>query len=96
MHFYSGLLMYFCSGVDKDETKATNNTPQEGRNNRRTLLITGGKLGCRLADRTRGPDFGLTRLYVQVQIDQSIHCIWRLCTSNFLGERAPLFLKSPN
>src|SRR5271170_2525630 len=32
---------------DEDETKATNNTPQEGRNNRRTLLITGGKLGCR-------------------------------------------------
>ena len=32
---------------DEDETEATNDTPQEGRNNRRTLLITGGKLGCR-------------------------------------------------
>src|SRR5271170_5288504 len=32
---------------DKHETKTTNDTPQEGRNNRRTLLITGGKLGCR-------------------------------------------------
>jgi len=29
------------------ETKPTNDAPQEGRNNRRTLLITGGKLGCR-------------------------------------------------
>src|ERR1700746_87672 len=29
------------------ETKTTNDTPQEGRNNRRTLLITGGKTGCR-------------------------------------------------
>ena len=32
---------------DEHETKTTNDTPQEGRNNRRTLLITGGKLGCR-------------------------------------------------
>ena len=32
---------------DEDETKTTNDAPQEGRNNRRTLLITGGKLGCR-------------------------------------------------
>jgi len=29
------------------ETTTTHDTPQEGRNNRRTLLITGGKLGCR-------------------------------------------------
>jgi ATP-dependent DNA helicase RecG len=29
--------------------KPTNDTPQEGPNNRRTLLITGGKLGCRPA-----------------------------------------------
>jgi len=32
---------------DEHETKTTNDTPQEARNNRRTLLITGGKLGCR-------------------------------------------------
>jgi hypothetical protein len=33
---------------NEDETKTTNDTPQEGRiNNRRTLLITGGKLGGR-------------------------------------------------
>ena len=32
---------------DEHETTTTNDTPQEGRNNRRTLLITGGKLGCR-------------------------------------------------
>ena len=32
---------------DEHETKTTNDAPQEGRNNRRTLLITGGKLGCR-------------------------------------------------
>jgi hypothetical protein len=32
---------------DEDETKNTNDTPQEGRNNRRTLLMTGRKLGCR-------------------------------------------------
>src|SRR5277367_6538598 len=31
----------------KHETKTTNDAPQEGRNNRRTLLTTGGKLGCR-------------------------------------------------
>ena len=30
---------------DEDETKATDDTPQKGPNNRRTLLITGGKLG---------------------------------------------------
>src|SRR5271170_5636613 len=29
------------------ETKTTNDPPQEGRNNRRTLLMSGGKLGCR-------------------------------------------------
>ena len=32
---------------DEHETTTTNDTPQEGRNNRRTLLMTGGKLGCR-------------------------------------------------
>jgi hypothetical protein len=32
---------------DEHETKTTNDAPQEGRNNRRTLLITGGKLGSR-------------------------------------------------
>ena len=32
---------------DEDETKTANDAPQEARNNRRTLLITGGKLGCR-------------------------------------------------
>jgi hypothetical protein len=31
----------------KNETTTTNNTPQEGRNNRRTLLMIGGKSGCR-------------------------------------------------
>ena len=35
-----------------DETKATNNAPLEGRNQRRTLLVTGGKLGGR-PDRLR-------------------------------------------
>src|SRR5260370_32828480 len=30
-----------------NETTTTNDAPQEGRNNRRTLLINGGKLGCR-------------------------------------------------
>jgi len=32
---------------DEHETKTTNDTPQERRNSRRTLLINGGKLGCR-------------------------------------------------
>src|SRR5208337_1942592 len=44
---------------DEDETKATNNTPQERRNNRRTLLITGGKLGCRPTF-MRNPSFPLS------------------------------------
>ena len=37
---------------DEHET-TTNDTPQQGRNNRRTLLITGGKLGCRPLRLTR-------------------------------------------
>jgi len=32
---------------DEHKTTTTNDTPQEGRNNRRTLLMNGRKLGCR-------------------------------------------------
>ena len=38
---------------DEHETKTTNDTPQERRNSRRTLLINGGKLGCRPGETQR-------------------------------------------
>ena len=46
---------------DEHETTTTNDTPQEGRNNRRTLLITGGKLGCRPVYVTHDLNFTLSR-----------------------------------
>ncbi|MGH7779024.1 MAG: DUF3224 domain-containing protein, partial [Candidatus Binataceae bacterium] len=35
---------------DEHETTTTNDTPREGRNNRRSLLLNGGKLGGRPGD----------------------------------------------
>ena len=79
----------------KMKPKPQDNTPQEGRNND-GLTYNWREIGVQASGQDSRTGLRAERLYVQVQIDQSIHCIWRLCTSNFLGERAPLFLKSPN